>query len=239
MPSKGFKNSDLLVTTEWLEKHINDEDVRVVDCDPFDSYLRAHIKGAVGIKVHHYIKHPGYSSNPKDYPWVAEPDIVKELMEDMGIGDDTTVVAYDSSGSLWSSRFWWVLNYYGHSKTKVLDGGWKKWFDEGRPLSIDRPSDKQAVFNPKSDDGLICVIDDALTKLESDDTIFLDVRSDGEWDGSNNRGNERSGRVPGSVHIEWLKFVHDDSHKTFRSAEELSDLLLENGITPDKEIVTY
>ena len=234
-----YVHPDMLVETDWLSSHIDDPNIKIVDCDPFDSYKRAHIEGAVGIKVHHYIKQAEYDSDSHNNPLVAPPDRMKEIMEDMGISDSDTVVAYDSSGCLWATRFWWVLNYYGHSNVKVLNGGWKKWFDEGRPLSIDRPSDKQAVFNPKSDDGLICVIDDALTKLESDDTIFLDVRSDGEWDGSNNRGNERSGRVPGSVHIEWLKFVHDDSHKTFRSAEELSDLLLENGITPEKEIVTY
>ena len=211
-----YVHPDMLVETDWLSSHIDDPNIKIVDCDPFDSYKRAHIEGAVGIKVHHYIKQAEYDSDSHNNPLVAPPDRMKEIMEDMGISDSDTVVAYDSSGCLWATRFWWVLNYYGHSNVKVLNGGWKKWFDEGRPLSIDRPSDKQAVFNPKSDDGLICVIDDALTKLESDDTIFLDVRSDGEWDGSNNRGNERSGRVPGSVHIEWLKFVHDDSHKTFR-----------------------
>jgi thiosulfate/3-mercaptopyruvate sulfurtransferase len=160
-------------------------------------------------------------------------------MEDMGIGDATTVVVYDSSGSLWASRFWWVLNYYGHTKTKVLDGGWKKWFDEGRPLSIDQPTQKQVTFTPKTTDSLICTIEDGLRRIGSEETVFLDVRSDGEWDGTNDRGNERSGRVPGAIHIEWLNFVEDDSHKTFKSPDLLRKLLLEKGITPEKEIVTY
>ncbi|SVD39482.1 uncharacterized protein METZ01_LOCUS392336, partial [marine metagenome] len=109
MPSNGFSKPEILVSTQWLEEHIGDSDIRIVDCDPFDSYTKAHIEGAAGIKVHHYIKHPDYARDPKSYPLVAEPDVVKELFEDMGIGDDTTVVAYDSSGSLWASRFWWVL----------------------------------------------------------------------------------------------------------------------------------
>ena len=91
---------------------------------------------------------------------MLEPDVMKGLMEEMGIGDDTLVVAYDNSGSLNSARFWWVLNYYGHTNVKVLNGGWKKWFDEGRPTSIDRPPDVgEVTFTPRSDDSLVCTLD--------------------------------------------------------------------------------
>ena len=131
MTSDNYANPDILVDGQWLENHIDDPNVRIVDCDMFDSYQRAHIRGAVGIKVHHYIKHPKYSENSTEYPWVAEPEVVKELFEEMGIGDETIVVSYDSNGSLWAARFWWVLNYYGHTNAKVLNGGWKKWFAEG------------------------------------------------------------------------------------------------------------
>ena len=139
MTNQAYARPEMLATTDWLAEHLDDPGIRVVDCDEFELYLRAHIKNAVGIRVHHYIKHPGYATAPVEYPLVAEPDVMKELMEDMGIGDDTLVVGYDNSGSLYSTRFWWVLNYYGHTNVKVLDGGWKKWVDEGRPLSIDRP----------------------------------------------------------------------------------------------------
>lgn len=239
MSSGNDINSDILVSTEWLEEHIGDHNIRIVDCDPFDSYTRAHIRGSVGIKVHHYIKHPQYSNDPTSFPWVAEPDVVKDLFEDMGIGDNTTVVSYDSGGSLWATRFWWVLNYYGHKSAKVLDGGWKKWFDEKRPLSIDRPAETHVTFTPKADHELICTIDEALSRIEDQETVFLDVRSDGEWLGTNDRGNSRSGRVPGSVHIEWLDFITNDKHHTFKSSEELRKILMEGGVTPEKQIVTY
>ena len=134
MSTQGYARPDLLVETDWLEEHLDDPDIRIVDCDAFDVYRRAHIKGAVGIPVHHYIKHTEYPSDPRKYPLVAPPETVKELMESMGIGDENPVVAYDSNGSLWAARLWWVLNYYGHTDIKVLNGGWKKWFSEGMPL---------------------------------------------------------------------------------------------------------
>ena len=160
MTHESYARPEMLASTDWLAEHLDDPNIRVVDCDEFELYLRAHIKNAVGIRVHHYVKHPGYASAPVEYPLVAEPDVMKALMEDMGIGDDTLVVAYDNSGSLYSTRFWWVLSYYGHTNVKVLDGGWKKWVDEGRPLSIDRPPDTGDVtFTPKTDDSLVCTLD--------------------------------------------------------------------------------
>ena len=75
MVSTGYARPELLADTDWLAQHLDDPDIRIVDCDLFPEYLRAHIKNAVGIRVHHYIKHPEYASAPIDYPWVAEPDL--------------------------------------------------------------------------------------------------------------------------------------------------------------------
>ena len=240
MSDQGYARPELLASTEWLAEHIDDPNVRVVDCDEFELYLRAHIKNAVGIRVHHYIKHPNYPTAQTEYPLVAEPDVMKELMESMGIGDDTLVVAYDNSGSLYSTRFWWVLNYYGHTNVKVLNGGWKKWFDEGHPTSIDRPPDAGDVtFTPQADDSLVCTLDYGVGQVGNSDTVFWDVRSDSEWDGSNSRGNARAGRVPGAVHLEWLNLITEDRHRMFKPASELRSMLEAIGVTPDKNVVTY
>ena len=239
MTSYNYANPEILVEGQWLESHLDDPNIRIVDCDMFDSYQRAHIRGAVGIKVHHYIKHPKYPENSADYPWVAEPEVVKQLFEDMGISDETTVVSYDSNGSLWAARFWWVLNYYGHTNAKVLNGGWKKWFSEGRPTSIDPPASVEATFTPQVNSDLICMLDYGKSRIGNEDIIFLDVRSDGEWDGTNSRGNERSGRVPGAIHLEWTNFISRDSHHTIKKADELNEILRTAGVTPEKEIVTY
>lgn len=240
MSEQGYARPELLASTEWLAEHIDDPNVRVVDCDEFDPYLRAHIKNAVGIRVHHYIKHPNYPTAQTEYPLVAEPDVMKELMESMGIGDDTQVVAYDNSGSLYSTRFWWVLNYYGHTNVKVLNGGWKKWFDEGHPTSIDRPPDVgEVTFTPKADDSLVCTLDYGVGQVGNSDTVFWDVRSSEEWDGSNDRGNDRAGRVPGAVHLEWLNLITSDRHRMFKPASELMSMLKAIGVTPDKNVITY
>ncbi len=239
MTTQGYTNPELLVETDWLEAHLNDPNIRIVDCDPFDVYARAHIPGAVGIRVHHYIKEEGYDDDPQANPLVAPPDRMQALMESMGIGDDSLVVAYDSNGSLWSARFWWVLNYYGHTNVKVLNGGWNKWMDEGRQVSRAVPQAQPASFTPRAVDDLVCTLDYGVANVGNADVVYLDVRSDGEWDGSNSRSNARAGRIPGSVHLEWLNFITDDDHKTIKPAEELRAMLAEVGATPEREVVTY
>ena len=239
MTTLGYARSDLLVETDWLQQNLDDPGIRIVDCDQIDSYRRAHIKNAVGIRVHHYIKQPGYAEDPKAHPLVAPPDIFAELMSGMGIGNNTQVVAYDGFGGLYATRFRWVLNYYGHTNVKVVNGGWKKWFDEGRPVSLDSPERREADFVPRADPDLLCTLDYGVSQVGNGDTVFLDVRSDAEWDGTNDRGNKRAGHVPGAVHLEWLNLVTDDRHQTFKPAAEVKATLEALGVTPDKKIITY
>lgn len=239
MTTQGYANPDLLVETDWLAERLDDPNIRIVDCDPMDVYQRAHIKNAVGIPVHHYIKQVEYDSDVRKYPLIAPPDRMKEVMESMGIGDDNLVVAYDSNGSLWAARFWWALNYYGHTNVKVLNGGWRKWYAEGQATTDDSPTRAAATFTPKADEKLLCTVDYGVANVNNSDVLFLDVRSNGEWEGTNARGNKRVGRVPNSVHLEWLNFVTDDKIKTIKPADELRAMLEGAGVTPEKEVVTY
>lgn len=239
MAQEGYARPDLLAETDWLEAHLDDPNIRIVDCDQFDIYRRAHIKNAVGIRVHHYIKHPSYEQDPRAYPLILDPEPFAELMGSMGIGDDTLVVAYDSVGSLYAARFWWVLTYYGHSNAKVLNGGWRKWFDEGRPVTADTFRPPSATFTPRPNPGVLCTLDYGLSCVGKDHTVFLDVRSDEEWLGTNDRGNKRAGHVPGAVHLEWLNFVTSDKYRTLKPAHELRALLERHGVTPAKQAITY
>jgi thiosulfate/3-mercaptopyruvate sulfurtransferase len=211
-----------------------------VDCNQYEEYRRAHITNAVGIREHHYIKQSGYPSDPTGHPLVAPPEQVAQLMGSMGIGDDTTVIAYDGfGGSHYAARFWWVLRYYGHTKVKVLNGGWNKWFDEGRPMTTDVPQPSQATFTPREQPDRVCLLDYGVSCVGQPDTIFLDVRTDGEWLGTSNRGNQRTGHIPGAVHLEWLNFVTSDKYQTIKPAHELRAMLEERGVTPDKQVITY
>ena len=239
MTNNEYARPELLVETGWLEAHLDDPNLRIVDCDVYDGYRRAHIPNAIGIREHHYLKHPDYPNDPTGHPLVAPPEEAARLFGSMGIGDDTTVITYDGSGGLYAARVWWVLNYYGHTQVKVLNGGWGKWLDEGRPATTDVPQPAQATFTPRQQPDLVCMMDYGISQIGLRDTVFLDVRSDGEWDGSNDRGNRRRGHMPGAIHLEWLNFITKDKHQTIRPAHELRAMLEQQGVTPDKQVITY
>lgn len=233
MAGSSFAHPELLVEPAWLAHRLEDESVRIVDCDQPDGYRRAHIPGAVALPTHHYLK------ETEDDPHVMSPAKFAALAGRLGIDNDTEVVAYDSYGGLYAARLWWVLGYYGHDRVRVLNGGWNEWFREGRPITraTRTPELRTFVATPRSD-----WIEHAENLAQSSGRAgrrILDVRSDAEYSGENARGTRRGGRIPGAVHYEWLRAVTGDDRMVFRELEEIRAELEALGVTPDQDVVTY
>jgi thiosulfate/3-mercaptopyruvate sulfurtransferase len=230
---EGYAHPEFLVETEWLADHLNDDNLRIVDTDVADAYRRSHIPGAVMIP-------DNYEKDPDtDRVHILPTDRFAEVMESLGIGDDTLVVAYDYSRSLYAGRLWWALNYYGHKNVKVLNGGWRKWVSEGRPAGIDRPKPRPGVkFTPQQDNSLIATTEELKESHNRPDVAVWDVRSIEEYKGENTRGNQRPGHIPGASHLEWLEMMDMETH-TFKPASEMRRILESKGITPDKEVVAH
>jgi thiosulfate/3-mercaptopyruvate sulfurtransferase len=233
MASPGYAHPELLAEPSWLEEHLEDDNVRVIDCATLDAYRRAHIRGAVGLPVHIYIK------DSADETFVMPPDQFAALMGRLGVGNDTTVVTYDDNNSLVAARLWWALNYYGHTNAKVLNGGWHRWLYEQRPVTTHATHTRPATFTARAHEELICDLDGLKAAIGKDGVQILDVRTDEEWLGTNDRGNKRRGHIPGAIHLEWLNFISKDDRRTFLPADELRALLSAAGVKPEAEIVTY
>ena len=230
--SEGYVHPELVTGTAWVEEHLGDPDVRIVDCDPREAYRRAHIPGAVGVD-------DNYWKNPDDRTHVMTPDQFAAEMSKRGIGDDTLVIAYDGFGSLYATRLWWVLTYYGHDRVKVLNGGWNEWLAEGRSVDNKGPAYPSATFTPKIAPTWLATAADLSSRLGQSGCVSLDVRSNEEYTGENPRGTKRGGRVPGAVHLEWLNFVTSDDIRSFKPAAELRRLFEEAGVTPEKRRTPY
>jgi thiosulfate/3-mercaptopyruvate sulfurtransferase len=233
MAGSTYAAPELLADTSWLAEHLDDSSVRVVDTDLPDGYRKAHIPGAVGVP-YHYLK-------GDDQPLhVMGPDAFKALMELLGIGGDTLVVAYDSNRGLTAARLWWALGYYGHANVRVLNGGWRKWVQEGRAIQTGsaKVAARSVTFEPRARRGMLATLEDLTSAHDRPDVAVWDVRSDGEYTGEVDRGNSRSGHLPGAHHLEWLKLVNERDH-TFRDAGEMRALLEGAGITPEKTVYTH
>jgi thiosulfate/3-mercaptopyruvate sulfurtransferase len=230
---RGYADPAILVTTDWLERHISDPGIRILDTDGAAEYGRAHIPNSLPV-VDHY-----YKAAEKNRTYIQGPDEFAATMSALGVSDDTTVVGYDSQGGLYAFRLAWSLHYYGHTKARVLDGGFPKWLAEGRPLSRAKPSFPPGKFTPRQDKTVWAGRDDVLAAIGKKDTVLLDVRADDEWEGSNKRDNARGGRVPGAVHLEWKNLLTTGDVPTVLPAADLRKLLQAHGVTPDKKIITY
>lgn len=239
--------SHLLVSTEWLADHLNDPDLRIVDIrghvapateppphyfNHRDDYLKSHIPGAVFIDWVHEITDP---DDPR-HAQIAKAERYAGVMSRNGIGTDTFVVAYDDANGMMAARLWWSLNYYGHTRVAVLDGGWQKWIAENLPTTAEIPTLESTVFTPQVNPTIYRNAAQVSEKLHTD-TVLLDVRSPAEFRGEASRA-ERKGHIPGAVNRSRHDLLQPDG--TMLSPEALRVKFAEQGITADTpEIIVY
>jgi len=170
-----YAHPEALASTDWLQTHLMDNDIRIVDCtvsfiNP-DSYTKGHIPGAVSLDV------IGQLSDPKGrVPLLILPESQFEnLMGELGIGNNTTVVVYDEFGGSWAAKLWWALMYYGHDNVKILNGGLGKWKTEGRELETETSVATPTVFKAKTQASLIAEIEDVKQAIEQDNIYLVDA----------------------------------------------------------------
>ena len=122
---------------------------------------------------------------------------------------------------------------------KVLNGGFRAWIDEKRPVTRVVPDVTPQVFIANPNSSLIATNSDVRSAVGVLDSVIWDVRSKGEHIGEVTRGNTYTGHISGAVHLEWNEMLSNDGTGKFKSAEEISIILLSKGITPDKQVYTY
>ena len=153
-----------------------------------------------------------FKTSLEDRTHIQDSDQISETFSKLGISSSTTVIGYDRSSCLYSFRLAWVLNFYGHSNVKVLDGGFPKWKYEGKYIDKESSeSPKNGNFIPKNPNLDIFANRDKILEIIDSNLGYqiLDVRSEDERNGTNLRGGDRGGYIPNSAHKEWiLSLIH-------------------------------
>ncbi len=236
-----------LLSTAWLEKHLNDAGIRIIELrgkvlpptEPAPHYFtdragydEGHIPNAVFVDWQVDIIEPGSPSND-----VAGPERFAALMSDLGISEDSTVVIYDNAASMFACRLRWALRYYGHENVFVLDGGWDKWCAEARPVSAEIPQIDKASFVPRINAALKATQADILSGIKTAALQLVDVRSPAEFAGEASRA-QYGGHIPSAVSLPRKTMLADDM--TLKSPEALRECFAENGVALDAaETVIY
>jgi thiosulfate/3-mercaptopyruvate sulfurtransferase len=242
-----------LVSTDWLEDHLLEPSVRVVDIRGYvktvdagtgdgkqistyvgakDEYDEAHIPGAV------FIDWTSDITDPDDPvpAQIASAERFKGAMEERGIGDATDVVVVDHTGGHFATRLWWALNYYGHSAVAVLDGGMTKWTREHRPVTNEILPVAEATFSPDANSPARFEADEVLAAISDPGTTIVDARDANQYSGEVYRG-ARGGHIPSAVNLSAKAFFAEDG--TWKSDDELRALVSGAGITGDEKVVAY
>lgn len=233
-----YARPELLAEPDWLAEHLDDPNVRVIDCASLEAYRRAHIPGAVGLPTHIYIKEDGPDGEDHG-TFIMPPTQFEELMSKLGVSNDTLVVTYDDNNALVATRLWWSLKYYGHTNAKVLNGGWHRWLTEGRPVTFHQHRPEPATFKASPNPDVIADAEYLKANHSDPGCQVLDARTDAEWEGANSRGNDRVGRVPGAKHLEWLNFVEKGDTRRFLPADDLQAMLNDAGFGKERPTITY
>jgi thiosulfate/3-mercaptopyruvate sulfurtransferase len=233
----GDYAKDVLVDTQWVEDHLGDESIRIVEVDENPAlYAEAHIPGAIGFDWKKDLQDPVR----RDF---LGPEAFGELFGGRGVSNDHTVVLYGDRNNWFAAYTYWYLNYYGHEKVKLMNGPREKWIDEGRPTTSEAPSYAPAKFEAKGPDESIRAKRDEMLGLLGSQTKLVDVRSPQEYSGEliamagyEQEGAQRSGHIPGAANIPWAQAVREDG--TFKSADELEQLYKGKRVL-DGDVVAY
>jgi thiosulfate/3-mercaptopyruvate sulfurtransferase len=251
----GYPNGQLLVETQELARQLGNPGLRIVDLrasgpQGYEEYIFGHIPGAVYLN---WRELDDVASNKKGLP--MDQAKAEALFSNLGIDEKTRVVAYDDSGGLYAARLFFVLEFFGHTKVAILNGGFSKWMNEDRDLSEEPPriTPKKFVARPNRD--LIATAEWVRKNYKDPGVCMLDARSPQEYQGKQAvrgvkragrvpqgkqavRGVKRAGRVPGAVLVNWVDTINREDH-TFKSAAELQKMFEDAGATKDRELVTY
>ncbi len=242
------RRAHLLVETDWLVEHLNDPSIRIVDIRgiirPPDAprphyegnrraYLESHIPGAVFVDWALDIVQPDAPAKMT----VAGPERFAALVGQLGIGNQHTVIIYEDGVGQIAARLWWVLNYYGHPKAMLLNGGYRKWMAEGRPVTTEVPHHPQMTFTPRIQPDWRVSSADVRAAIGEPRTVLLDLRSPREYRGEIGRGDRR-GRIPGARNVPAGALVSGE-YQTFNPEAELRRAFEAAGIGSDKRVITY
>jgi thiosulfate/3-mercaptopyruvate sulfurtransferase len=239
--ARGYAHPEVLVSTDWVEEHLNDPAVRLIESNEDTLlYSSGHIPGAV---------HVDWTSDLNDQlrrDYITK-DGFEQLMSRIGATRDTTVIFYGDKNNWWACYAFWVFQLFGHTNARVMDGGRVKWEKEKRPLTRDVPTYAKSNYkaSERSDSAHRAFRDEVLAHMRAGRQL-VDVRSPDEYSGARthmpdypNEGALRGGHIPGAKSIPWARAINADDG-TFKTADELRKIYLEEKqLSPNEPTIAY
>ncbi|MCO5968814.1 sulfurtransferase [Actinoallomurus soli] len=232
-----MSRSDVLVDADWVQAHLDDPGVVLVEVDEDTSaYEKGHIRGAVRVDWKTELQDPVR----RDF---VDKTGFENLLSEKGIANDDLVILYGGNNNWFAAYAYWYFRLYGHQNVKLLDGGRKKWELDSRELVEAVPSRPKTNYVAQEQDHTIRAFRDEVVEAISTKNL-VDVRSPDEFSGKllapahlPQEQAQRGGHIPTARNIPWSKAANDDG--TFKSDEELRKLYEEAGVDLSKPTIAY
>ena len=234
-----YASPDVLVSTDWVEEHINDPDIVIVESDEdLLLYEIGHIRNSVKFDWQTELQ----DQLVRDY---VSRENFETLLSEKGVSNDHAVVFYGDRSNWWACYAFWTFKVLGHEKCLIMDGGRQKWADEGREFVKDVPQRPKTDYKVSAIDESIRAFRNDVMEHMTSSRPLVDVRSPKEYSGEllhmeayPQEGALRGGHIPGAVNVPWATAANEDG--TFRSADELVDIYEKGqGLSKDQDVIAY
>lgn len=240
----SYTNAEALVSTDWVEQHLNAPDVRIVDATWFlpsdervarEAYESCHLPGAV------YFDIDEIADTDSELPhMLPSPEKFSSRVRKLGLGDGVRIVVYDATGFMASHRVWWTFRVFGHDDIAVMDGGLPKWLAEGRPVDDIPPIPRERHFTPRVNHTLVRSRNQMLGNVGEAREQVADARPPGRFKGeaAEPRASLRKGHIPGSLNVPAMSVLDTERHNVMKPADELRAVFEGAGLDLSRPVVT-
>lgn len=229
----GYTNPDLLIESSWLNAHLNDRGLMIIDCRSIAEYDTGHIPNAINLQ---WIEYVDFAPVKMVLKQIAE---LEALLGDKGIDQSSKIIIYANPASSWGSegRFFWMLEYLGHTDVHILNGGWTKWVADAYPTETTLRTLPSTTFTAFVDPSRLVTKDEIHSNIDNDNFLVLDTRTDEEYIGWQLYDEGRGGHIPGARQLPHDRFMYSDM--TVKSAADIKTILDSIGVTNEKTVVAY
>jgi thiosulfate/3-mercaptopyruvate sulfurtransferase len=234
----GYAHPETLVETAWVAERKDDPNIRIAEVDvDTTAYEQGHIPGAIGWNWTTQL----CDTVRRD---VLPKAAFERLMAAAGIGNDSTVILYGDNNNWFAAWALWQMKLYGHGDVRLMNGGRRKWLEEGRELTTEPPQLSPASYTASEPDlALRASLPEALEASRNRSRAFVDVRSPDEFSGKIlappglPESCQRGGHIPGAANIPWGQVCNEDG--TFKSYDALKALYAGKGVTGERPVIAY
>ncbi|SHE78776.1 thiosulfate/3-mercaptopyruvate sulfurtransferase [Seinonella peptonophila] len=231
----------MFVQSDWLNQHLTDESIRILDCrfylyDPSagkKAYEENHIPGAQFIDIEKDLSSP-VSTHGGRHP-LPDPNKLANLLGHLGINEKHHIIVYDDQKGAMAGRCWWVLTYIGHPHVQILDGGYSDWKKQNYPINNQKPIYPHTSFIPKLQQDMLVDKAEVQQKRHTPNTLLIDSREPARYRGEEEPIDPVAGHIPGAINFPWFEVLNDDGK--WRTVNELQQHFQK--VDPDQEIIVY